>query len=79
MNDLGWAYTGDLRSRAHIAVVEPYQTVALCGVNVARGSMIEIRPLASHWCERCLREARKRGFEGWEIGIENDLRGEVTS
>lgn len=68
---LSWAYTGDLRSRAHIAVIEPYQTHALCGVGIS--GMNEIRPLASRWCDRCLREARKRGAEGGDIGLENDL------
>lgn len=73
-HDFSWAYTGDVRSKAHIAVIEPYQVDALCGVSIARGGMTEIRPLSTRWCERCIREARKRGVEAWEIGLENDLR-----
>jgi hypothetical protein len=78
-NNLTWATTGTTNSRAHIAVIEPYQVAALCGVSIARGGMYEIRPLASSWCEKCLRAARKLHCDPWDIGIENDLRGEVRS
>lgn len=79
-HNLTWAFTGDLRSRAHIAVLEPYGMIeALCGVGLAFGGPTEIRPLTSKWCDKCTRVARRRGVEAWEIGLENDLRGEIAA
>jgi hypothetical protein len=70
--DLGWARNGTLRSLDHLAVVEPYQTVALCGVGIAE--IVEIRPLTStHWCRQCMRKARLLGIDASDVGIPNDL------
>jgi hypothetical protein len=69
---LGWATNGTLRSRDHLAVVEPYQTAALCGVGII--DIVEIRPRTSvNVCPKCIRAARKLGVEWFDVGIENDL------
>jgi len=69
---LGWAGNGTLRSKDHLAVVEPYQIRALCGVAITETR--EIRPrLSTNVCPNCIREARRLGVEWFEVGIENDL------
>lgn len=71
-DQLGWATNGTLRSRDHLAVVEPYQTRALCGVGIVE--TLEIRPRTSvNVCPKCIREARLLGVEWFDVGIENDL------
>lgn len=76
--ELGWAGNGTLRSRDHLAVIEPYQTHALCGVGIA--AIREIRPRTSvNVCPKCIRAARKLGIEWYEVGIENNLVGEVAA
>lgn len=75
-DDLGWATNGTLRSRDHLAVIEPYQTHALCGVGISSETK-EIRPrLSTNVCPKCIREARKFGIDWFEVGIENDLTGQ---
>jgi len=71
---LTWARTGASNSKNHLAVNEPYQVDALCGVSIAHGGTTEIRPLlATTWCEKCIRVARRMGVEAYDVGIENDL------
>jgi hypothetical protein len=73
---LSWAYTGALNSRNHVAKIEPFQNQALCGVNIL--GMVEIRPRTlARLCPKCERELRKFRVNPQEIGIENDLRGDV--
>jgi hypothetical protein len=70
--NLAWARNGTLRSLDHLAVIEPFQNRALCGVNIA--DMVEIRPITSlHWCPRCMRKARLLGIDAGDVGIPNDL------
>lgn len=69
---LTWATTGAINSRYHIAVIEPFQAHAICGVGISWTT--EIRPrLSTRVCEKCVREVRKRGSEWFEVGLENDL------
>lgn len=68
----GWARTGDLRSRNHLAFIEPYQNRAICGVAITGIGEIRPRHHADH-CPRCAREARKLGLDIGRVGIENDL------
>lgn len=69
---LSWAYTGQLRSRDHLAVIEPYQNKALCGVAIT--GMGQYRPRTmTGLCPKCAREARKLRVDPAEVGLENDL------
>lgn len=70
--NLGWARNGTLRSLDHLAVVEPFQVQALCGVGIV--DIGEIRPLRSTtWCRQCMRKARLLGIDASDVGILNDL------
>lgn len=71
-----WAGTGSLRSRDHIARVEPYQNVALCGVGIA--GTTETRPGTPNVCPRCARAARELGVDPARLGIENNLTAEIS-
>jgi hypothetical protein len=63
----GWAHTGTLQSRSHIALIAAYQNTALCGVGIHLAG--EIRPKEATWCPKCVRELRKLGGDPAYVGL----------
>lgn len=76
-SELTWATTGAINSRDHVAVIEPYQMRALCGIGIAAGTT-EIRPATLNLCPGCARELKRLGIKPDEIGIENELTADVV-
>lgn len=68
----GYAGTGSLRSKTHIAAHEVYNVTAICGVNIAHGGITEYRPcrdsLLRDICPKCKREAIRLGINPMMLG-----------
>jgi hypothetical protein len=73
-DNLGWATTGNLNSRDHLAVIEAWQNRTLCGRHCA--GIGEIRPSSPNLCPGCKREAKRLGIDPMQVGIENELTSE---
>lgn len=76
----GYAGTGSLRSKTHIAAHEVYNVFAICGVGLAHGGVTDYRPsqksLNENLCPKCKREAKLLGIDPMMLGYREGVDGE---